>query len=733
MKVTLKTQTIILMILIPVLIFVTVSMAWIIYSDLHQVILNGFDKKLFAISTVMGSFIDGDIHDEILESKQIKGMAFDPATNTLYGINAIDGYLLTLRIEDDWSSFGAAREIKPTVFLSKSDLAFDPKNRMLYGLDSTRDQLIAISPTTGYVTTIGAVGIECFGLAFDSATGVLYGSGSQLIKIDPATGKGTVIGPLGFDDVRGLAFDAKTKTLYGTDSKKNQLITINTETGTGTSVGSIIYSDEELKLTNSGLAFDPASNTLYGGMDRLIKIESSTGKVLRIGYSGYRDEKSKIYRRYYERMRQIKLERELTFLYTFVLATEEDKQTLLRKDLDFERANRWVYVLDAEELNDPEGLHSRIGDIDIDFAGEKIRDVFFKGIVYLSEIEYWQEWGFLKTGFAPIFNKEGAIRGISGADVNVNKIKEKTNLALLEVCLIGAISLLLAGLVSFYITGKLIEPIRHLKEGALKVAAGKYGHQIPVQNLKELGELSISFNNISQVLKETIEDVTQSNQSLDARRDRQELIRLLAQDADGEQFPHPDVLVHWRLGKKTHFRDSSGWACWGETSLLWLADSPEDSLQAIKLRRDIATVADSLLRRFSGDWDAISAKLENLFEDSVYCFALLEKPGSGSVRFLTRRSVAVMLIDETKKICQYDITQEESLILLPGQTLIVSSANWSAIPDSITKLEKLISTVETDANCIASILANSLIELFRGTANEERLTGGILTVMVRKR
>jgi HAMP domain-containing protein len=741
MKVTLKTQDIILMILIPTLLFVTILMAWIVYSDLYQVILGGFDKKLFAISTVMGSFIDGDVHDKILEVKQIKGMAFDPATNTLYGSSANDGYLVTLCTEDDWSSFGAAKDIGPTGFWSITGLAFDSKTRTLYGLDSTQGQLIKINTITGTGTIVGAVGIECFGLAFDSITGTLYGSGNQLIKVNTATGKGTVIGPLGFEDVRGLAFDNKTGILYGIDSQTNQLLTIDTKTGAGTPVGPIVSSDDEssadsneeteVKLLNFGLAFDPGSNTLYSvGTDRLIKIDPATGKILKKGYSGYRNEKNPLYMQYYERMRRVKQERNLTFLYTYILTTEEDKTTLQRKNLDFEHAVRWVYGLDAEDLND-QNLHSQIGDIDTDLANEKIRDVFFKGIVHLSEIVFWQEWGLLKSGHAPIFDKKGEIRAIAGADVNVNKIKEKTNLALLKVCLVGVISLLLAGLVSFYITGKLIEPIRQLKNGSLKVAAGGYGYQIPVQGPRDLGELSVAFNNISQVLKETIEDVTQANQNLEAKRRQQELIRILAQDADGEQFPRPDVLVHSRLGRKSHHQDSSGWVCRGETSLLWLADSPDDSLQAVKLRHDISIVVNRLLHRFSGNWDAISAKLTHLFEDSVYCFALLN-PGSNSVHFLTRRSAPVILIDETKKIRQHDFARDESIVLSPGQVLIISSTNWIAIPNSIAKLEELIPSVDNDASSVLSILEKVAMDLSIGISTGKSLTDGIFTVMVGK-
>src|SRR5262245_35083346 len=65
----LKMQSMILLVLIPSLLLVTLVISGLTYSGLHYVILEGFDRKLSAISTVMGAFIDGDEHAEILRSK----------------------------------------------------------------------------------------------------------------------------------------------------------------------------------------------------------------------------------------------------------------------------------------------------------------------------------------------------------------------------------------------------------------------------------------------------------------------------------------------------------------------------------------------------------------------------------------------------------------------------------------------------------------------------------------
>ena len=81
------------------------------------------------------------------------------------------------------------------------------------------------------------------GLAFDPAgAGTLYGSDTsffdQLLTIDTTTGAGTTVGARGSlpSRVEGLAFDATTNTLYGTDFTSAQLITIDTVTGAGTAV-----------------------------------------------------------------------------------------------------------------------------------------------------------------------------------------------------------------------------------------------------------------------------------------------------------------------------------------------------------------------------------------------------------------------------------------------------------------------------------------------------------------
>ena len=85
------------------------------------------------------------------------------------------------------------------------------------------------------------------------AEGTLFGSAivaEQLITIDSSTGAGTTVGSFGLPEVNGLAFDTITNTLYGLN-ESDTLVTLDPSTGAATVVGQIG------SLAVTGLAFLP--------------------------------------------------------------------------------------------------------------------------------------------------------------------------------------------------------------------------------------------------------------------------------------------------------------------------------------------------------------------------------------------------------------------------------------------------------------------------------------------
>ncbi len=114
------------------------------------------------------------------------------------------------------------------------------------GGGSSPSQLVTVDQVTGALSMIGATGFGPIGgLAFDSATGILYGatsgtSNGDLISIDLGTGAGTLIGSTGLGDVAALAL-GPGGVLYGglggNSTAPGSLITIDPATGAGTLVG----------------------------------------------------------------------------------------------------------------------------------------------------------------------------------------------------------------------------------------------------------------------------------------------------------------------------------------------------------------------------------------------------------------------------------------------------------------------------------------------------------------
>ncbi len=83
-------------------------------------------------------------------------------------------------------------------------------------------------------------------------------------------------------------------------------------------------------------------------------------------------------------------------------------------------------------------------------------------------------WGLLKGGYAPVWNGQGEVVAVLGTDINVTILQRKTRVALLKTVLLGVLALLLAALVAYGITCRLVRPIRQLHDADLNVAAGNY-------------------------------------------------------------------------------------------------------------------------------------------------------------------------------------------------------------------------------------------------------------------
>lgn len=222
---------------------------------------------------------------------QLSGLAFDANRQLFYGVdtNALgDQYLLRVQ-----AATGTASAVAKITGVSGAlyGLAYDPNTNRLYGVNGS--SLYRIDTVSAAATLVGSTGANPRGLAFDEFNNILYASdigADQLLRLNTSSGTATVIGTgfgAGYGDIEGLAFDPVALTLYGinTDPVGNnpRLVTVNTTSGIASPVGAVLRED-----LRGALAFDTERRRLYGA-DRLglLRLDTSNGRGSSIGQLGF--------------------------------------------------------------------------------------------------------------------------------------------------------------------------------------------------------------------------------------------------------------------------------------------------------------------------------------------------------------------------------------------------------------------------------------------------------------
>lgn len=151
------------------------------------------------------------------------------------------------------------------------DIALDPTSSILYGV-SGGGSLYSINQTNGATSLIGGTGAVINGLTFDSSGTLFASGGSSLFNVDLGTGAAGLVGITGFNSSGDIAFDSLGNLfLSATGGGSDQLVSVNSTTGAGVSIGNIGYSGVY------GMNF--GGSTLYGFTinGQTITIDTTTG------------------------------------------------------------------------------------------------------------------------------------------------------------------------------------------------------------------------------------------------------------------------------------------------------------------------------------------------------------------------------------------------------------------------------------------------------------------------
>lgn len=158
---------------------------------------------------------------------------------------------------------------------------------ILYSVNNSPDLDEVNVDGSGYTSVGGGNTLtDCDrGLAYNSATGKLYGSdNSSFCEINPTTGITTSLPSPPSIDTEGLAADPVNNYVYGIDYDRN-LVRFDVNSNTWATVGPTV------NISNGddiGLAYDPDSQILYAAENNgeLFSVNPASGLATLIGYTG---------------------------------------------------------------------------------------------------------------------------------------------------------------------------------------------------------------------------------------------------------------------------------------------------------------------------------------------------------------------------------------------------------------------------------------------------------------
>jgi hypothetical protein len=209
-------------------------------------------------------------------------------------------------------------------------------------------------------------------------------------------------------------------------------------------------------------------------------------------------------------LRRIRRELGLTYLYSQVVGGSKSV----------------FYVLDGTEGDD----HSTLGAEDdlppATTAG--LRAAQTRGGVYVSPIEFQEQWGLLKTAAAPVRGVDERITATVGADVNIGVIQVATQNAVFASALIGVASLIASALVTLLVLRWVAQPIVGLKADALRIAAGDRAPPTPMPAPREVTRLREALGALAAHLIGAMRSARTAALAQDRERHRELLASALA-------------------------------------------------------------------------------------------------------------------------------------------------------------------------------------------------------------
>lgn len=633
MKLTFSFQTLILSVLAAVLTLATAFWAVAVYGSIYRIILRGFDQKLQALAGGAAVLTDGDAHADYQRPHRLSALC---GGVTIWGWDAERAKFVLIDGEGGGALPLAPQPPAPPRPLA--ELACDPARGELLMLDvdgglhwlagapqALRDGLPALQEILffdeGWWGRSGKVLhplTAAPGRADEAAEAdeadEAEASDAGIAAAEQALGDPALPAPielaaavdrLAWDPAQrrllGLAIEAGEVIEFAADGSLRRRFGVDLD---GQRIQGLVVQDERALLAAAGLlVVDLAAEALA---------ESSPPP-------GYFSEAHPFIQRYAPAYRQVRELSGLTYLYT--------EQILAGDQLR--------YILDGSEGDDhtPPGSEDTIPEDTL----EELQTAQGQGRGFVSDIRQWEAWGLIKLAAEPIFASDGRVVALAGADVDISVIRGKTRIALFAVLGVGVGLLLLAAWVSLRVSSSLTQPLREIKDGALRIAAGYFDRPPQARGRDEIAGLARSLAALGARLQSQERQSRVYQQTLISGRMRLALEHALRDEcllaASGLPFQPPADSDAPLLGA------AAGDAVGG--CLYWQRGGELGELEQAREQARCVQLARALLRRLP----LIEAQDALLAADPQLVCVLAWQPDSRSLRVRSREPLGLERIE----------------------------------------------------------------------------------------
>ena len=591
--------------LLPALGALALGYAFITYRGMRIIILEGFDRKLTAASTITAAFIDPAEHFALTGPLPIGGGAIDAGDGGLWAISQLTGEFIRIDTSSGQADFTG---VSSAQFAPQAASGDQPGT--LFVADSETGVVQRVSTDTGEASPAFELGSPFYAMATDLTGHQLYVAGRELTRIDLRTRERIALAPLPFQP-RDMTFDSTRQALWVLDPQGDALLEVDAADGRVRRElplryypakpydpeGPPAFAHPDLPVTLQSVVFDPYSRRLFGLSNTLLVIDPETGFSSGDGFvHAFGRERSELYLHYARTGRRLHNRIGTTFLYTQLVHNRK----IITYGLDAGIGEDHSPLLSVDELPDE--------------AIEGVQAAIASGSVYAGDVQRWNQWGLIKSVVAPIFDPAtGRVAALAGADVDIGTIQFDTHRALVITVSAGLAMMLAAGLLALVIARKLTAPLGVIRAGALRAAAGDYSQRVEITHPQELRDLARQFS----VSSATLQDLVRSLQNAVARRQAGRDATALEQRLAALAGESP-ADARWAWAESSDQPLTASGAVQGDgCALVWLAPAPAEAAARTLQTATFATLARALLRQHGSDRAALTTALTPLPDRSA--------------------------------------------------------------------------------------------------------------------